>query len=241
MLRRAYTSIRAGIRDLGVAATACYFLDKLLEGCSRGRVRLFFYCLQVLPVPERELLPAHRGRQFEITEILAGNPVLDDQPRSPAVIKYRFDQGSRCLGAFYEQRLVGQLWLQFDSYLEDEVRSRFQLVQSKDVAWDYGVYVDPEYRGSAVFGRLWDAAFNLLRNAGMQWCASRVSAWNIASLRAHRRLGARNVGKALYCVVGPTQLVLSTLAPYVHLSASRKSQPVVRIEVPPRARSARPN
>jgi len=231
MIKQAYASLRAGIRAWGLAATLAYFANNVLGRCSAGHARVLLYRLQILPVPERNVLPPHRGRQFEIRAVLREDPVLAQLPRPVAVIQARYEQGSRCYCAFHNGTVVGQLWLQFDSYLEDEVRSRFQLSPASEVAWDYDVYVAENYRLTPLFARLWDEAFTQLRQAGKRWSASRVAAWNTASLQSHRRMGAQDVGWAWYLVIGKLQLMVSSLRPHLHIGASRNSVPVIVVEV----------
>jgi hypothetical protein len=47
---------------------------------------------------------------------------------------------------------------------------------------------------------------------------SRISAFNIGSLSSHERLGAREIGRVAFVIVGPLQVTLSNLRPRFHVS-----------------------
>ncbi|MHB1248872.1 MAG: hypothetical protein ACYCZL_05675 [Polaromonas sp.] len=224
--------IRDAIRAWGMFATGLYALDRVLARVSNGKAHVHFYRLELQPVPAQPLLPAHRGRRFEIRELNAGDAAHAMGPRPAAVVAARYAQGSRCLGAFLKDQLVGQLWLQFESYREDEVRCRFCLSPVGKVAWDYDVYVQPSLRASFLFARLWDAAFELLRERQIGWTASRISAFNTGSLASHGRLGARETGRVIFCVAGKVQLMLATTRPFVHFSWSDFAVPELRVAAP---------
>jgi hypothetical protein len=224
--------VRSAIGDWGWFATALYAFDRASTRVFRGKLRVYFYRLEVQPVPVKPLLPPHRGRQFVIRALTNTDLALTHIPRPQSVIQDRFRQGGICLGAFQGEQLVGQLWMQFNAYREDEVRCLFCLIPPQKLAWDYDVFVDPQFRASFVFARLWDEAFNILRSQGIEWSASRVSAWNTTSLKSHARLGAREVGCALFFVIGKVQLTLANTQPFVHLSFSDAQVPHLNIAAP---------
>jgi hypothetical protein len=219
-LNKALQGVRTAIRTWGAFATCLYMLDRVASRISNGKAHIHFYRLELQPVPTKPLLPAHRGRKFVIRELQADDASHAAGPRPAAAIAARYAQGSRCLGAFLDGQFVGQLWLQFDSYREDEVRCHFRLLPADQMAWDYDVYVVPSQRASFLFARLWDAAFELLRGRQIKWTASRISAFNTGSLASHGRLGAREAGSAIFCVAGKLQLMLASTLPFVHVSTS---------------------
>ena len=223
--------VRTAVRDWGWTATILHISDRLLNAALRGRVRIYYYLLKAQPIPTHPMLPARRGRQFLVRELLPNDADVARIPRPAVVLSDRFAQGSRCVAAFVEGNLVGQLWWQTTAYREDEVRCVFSLQPTNRVVWDYDVYVDPEYRGSLLFAKLWDEAFAMLRAEGFEWSASRVSAWNTASLQSHGRLGARDIGKAIFFIVGPMQLMLASAPPYIHCSLGNQSRPTLRVAI----------
>lgn len=226
--------VRDAIRTWGAFATCLYALDRVLARISNGKAHVHFYRLELQPVPAKPLLPAHRGRKFVIRELQADDAAHATGPRPAAAIAARYAQGSRCLGAFLDGQFVGQIWLQFDSYREDEVRCQFCLLPADQVAWDYDVYVDPSQRASFLFARLWDTAFELLRERQIAWTASRISVFNTGSLASHGRLGARETGRAIFCVLGKLQVMLASTPPFVHFSWSGSVVPELRIAAPRR-------
>jgi len=137
-----------------------------------------------------------------------------------------------CFAAENAGHLVGFIWIILDRYDEDEVRCEYVLVPSGEVAWDFDAYVAPEFRMSRVFVQLWEAANAFLRLHGYRWTASRISAFNPASLASHKRFGALHCHTALFLVVGPLQLTLLSLPPYVHLSAGQSGRPTLVLHAP---------
>jgi GNAT superfamily N-acetyltransferase len=149
--------------------------------------------------------------------------------RPAEVIAARYQQGAICFVAFHGDDAVGCLWLAPGRYFEDEVACCFQPEPSGEAAWDFDVYVRDDYRASRVFSYLWDAAFCWLRENGFQWTMSRIDAFNAASIRAHRRLGAQIVGHAFFVVLGGVQLSFFTSLPFVHLGLRQMSPPLLRV------------
>jgi len=94
------------------------------------------------------------------------------------------------------------------------------------------VYVDPAFRMGRLFARLWDTANRYLRERGVDWSLSRISAFNPESLQAHARLGLRRLGSATFVCAGRVQLAVLTMPPFVHLSLSPASRPTVRLRAP---------
>ena len=229
-LGAAPAKLRAHFGRLGGFDGSLYLIKRGVETLSRGTVRLYRYYLVVQPVNEAAVLPAHRGRSIEVFEAtpreVAAIPV--DRPR--AVFEDRFRQGARCLVARTQGRFVGFLWFVVGPYDEDEVRCRFVPLPAATSAWDFDVFVDPQARFGLALPRLWDEANMRLSSLGVRRSMSRISAFNAESLAAHRRLGSTMVGSATFLRAGPVQLMMSTLAPYLHVSLRPRSQPTLRIE-----------
>src|SRR3546814_8400271 len=100
-------------------------------------------------------------------------------------LAYRAAQGAVCLGAFKNDAIIGCLWLCLSSYVEDEVRCRYQPAPAGEASWDFDVYVVPAQRSGPAFGRLRDEANAFLRQQGVACSWSRISAFNPASLASH--------------------------------------------------------
>lgn len=228
-----YNRCKRTVAELGAADALWYSLHRLFASLS-PRCSLYKYYFVAQPVPPGPLLPAHRGRAVNVRPVEPGDEVLRHFPPPPAVIRARYGQGALCLAAFREQKLLGYAWVIHGPYEEDEVRSRFVPLPAGGSAWDFDVYLDPSERLTPAFARLWDEINAHFRRRGVTWTMSRISAFNPASIAAHRRLGGHIVGRALYVVFGRWQLTLATVRPYIHLSSGAGQVPVFHIR-PPRA------
>lgn len=219
-------------RALGWVDGLLLSLKRVLTRISGGRCTLIKYVLVAQPVPDENWLPPRRGRGVTIRHIQAPDPALDRFPRPADVYDYRFRQGAEC---FVCERDAGQpagfIWLTLHDYHEDEVRCVFRPEPRERTAWDFDVYVGPEHRMSPVFLRMWDAANAYLRVQGVQWCVSRVDAFNTGSMAAHRRLGAAPVGWCVFVVLGRGQITVSSRHPWLHLSFGESRKPVMTIDV----------
>src|SRR4030095_13510220 len=126
---------------------------------------------------------------------------------------------------------------------EDVVRARYEPVPERRAAWDYDIFLVPEERGGLLFVRLWDAAYALLRARGFRWSLSRISAFNLVSSASQERMGARRLGWSVFLVLFRCQLMVSSVAPFVHFALPGGRRPPLRLEAetPDRQRArARP-
>jgi len=216
------------VRELGLAGTLCYVVYRL---CAKtgGLASLNCYLFVAQPVPDNSLLPPGRGRSIVVRLVDAGDPVLLSLPLDEKVLSYRARQRAICLGAFKKEEIIGCLWLCLSGYEEDEVRCRYDPEPPGQSAWDFDIYIKPEHRIGPGFARLWDEANGLLRRRGVACSWSRISAFNPGSLASHGRLGAKIMAKAAFFRLGPCQLMVASIAPYLHLSLRRRDMPSIRI------------
>jgi hypothetical protein len=217
---------------IGGFATALYALGIALSRLSGGRCRLFGYRFYAQPVPDRAFVSARPGASMRIDRVGPDDAIVAQFPRPPDVIARRFSEGAVCFVATADGRFAGYIWLKLNGYEEDEVRCRYLPIPLDTTAWDYDVYVAPEFRMSRAFLRLWDAANDFLRSKGICWTLSRISMFNPSSLGAHARLGIRAVGQAIFIRMARTELAFFSMAPYVHISRSNERRPVVRLRAP---------
>ena len=218
--------------DLGFGNAGLYLCDRVLRRLSGARAFIQRYYLVAQPVGIPMRLPQRLGAGFRVRPIASRDPEAQSFPRPPAVIAARYAQGSTCLALFHDETLAGFIWLCPGSYLEDEVRCAFTPAPAGQVVWDYDFYILPEHRNSVAFMKLWSAAMAHLRGQGVTWSASRISAFAPASIAAHNRLGAVRVGQAFFFVFFSLQLMVATLPPFLHLSASRGSRPALKVQAP---------
>jgi hypothetical protein len=217
---------------MGLLDGSLYLLSRTLDQVSAGRVRLVKYYFVAQPVTKESPPPGAESLDIEVRAVPRRDPIVAVFPRPRSVIAARFDSGARCFVAAKSDRFVGFLWLAEKQYMEDEVRCLYVLEPEGEAAWDFDVYVAPDARLSRAFFRLWSAANEFLAQAGYRWSLSRISAFNISSFAAHRRLGLQRLGAAIFLCVGATQVGFLTRAPYVHLSVRKSSYPVLKLRAP---------
>ena len=205
--------------EFGPSAGAIYCADRVLQRLS-PKLRLYFYELLEQPIPEEPLLPPRLAKWLELREIHAGAPELAQMPARPDIKASRFRQEAICLAAFLKDEFVGHIWFCFRAYQEDEVRCTFLLPDEKHSVFDFDLYVFPEHRLGLGFVGIWNAANAFLRSRGVHRSYSRLTRFNLASRQAHRRLGARCIGRMLVLQLGKAEFTLATLPPYVHVSLS---------------------
>lgn len=216
MLRR----IAGPFREFGFFAGLLYAIDRVLSGLS-PRLHLYVYEFMVQRVTDTPLVPGRSMKQFEIREIKAGDPELALMPVRTDVMQARMAQDASCLGAYKNGALIGYMWFCARAYDEDEVRCTYVLDSVRESVFDFDFYLFPAHRMGLGFVNLWNGANEFLNRRGIQYTYSRMTRFNAASRRAHLRLGARVIGRALFLQMWQVEVMLATLFPYVHLSVGR--------------------
>jgi GNAT superfamily N-acetyltransferase len=194
------------------------------------RIRRYYFVSQPVDAPR---LPDRWRKRFDVRILTAPAAELSDLPLSRDVIRFRFKQRAFCFFAKKKGQTAGCLWMCPDDYTEDEVAAVYRPTPVEATVWDFDVYVSPQHRGSFIFSALWDAANTWLRDQGVRWSVSRISAYNLRSLAAHERLGARVVGAATFIRCGHAQLCLSTLQPRVHVCLTPGGAPLIHVPAEP--------
>jgi hypothetical protein len=217
-------------QEFGFFAGALYVVDRLFQRLS-SNLRLYFYDLVVQPIAETPLLPSNLARSVEIREIRSGDPEIALMPARPDIKVSRFKQNAICLGAFKKSAFVGHIWFCFHAYEEDEVRCTFVLPEGNQVVFDFDLYLFPEHRMGLGFAGIWDGANNFLRSRGVKFSFSRLTRFNLASRRAHMRLGAQRVGRLFVLQAWRVELMVATLAPYFHLSLGERNRARVKLRL----------
>jgi hypothetical protein len=216
-------------REFGFGAGLLYVLGRLLEAIS-PQLGLYVYELVAQPIPEEPLLPVRLRSAFQIREIRAGDPDIQLMPARQEIKASRFAQGAVCLGAYRRDRLIGYLWLCSGTYHEDEVRCTYVLSQPERSVFDFDLYIFPEHRLGRGFAALWDGAGDYLRTRGVDFTFSRLTRFNLQSRRAHAHLGSRRVASAVFLKIGTIELMIATIAPFLHVSYQTRDRVGLRLE-----------
>jgi hypothetical protein len=139
---------------------------------------------------------------------------------APAVQAQRFAEGLDCLGAFDPKgRLTGVIWLRTGAHREDEVAVRYRIPAR--CCWDTGLWIAPQYRMGRSFAALWAGAGAWMDARGVDHSLSRVADYNMPSLLAHKRMGARVLAHHSFIRLGRWQWSTTTRPRLVRLDAAR--------------------
>ncbi|PIE44164.1 MAG: hypothetical protein CSA50_01795 [Gammaproteobacteria bacterium] len=218
------SKIKKNINELGILIAFLYFIDQLLKKLNKksGLYFYYFYDQKFESKPVRE----PRKKVFDFYWIDKVDDMIVDLPRPRSVLNSRFQSGSRCMVAkkVDANEFLGCAWFSYGFYQEDEVNCLYEFTNSQKV-WDYDIYVKPELRMSRLFLRLWQQASKSLYEDGYTSSLSRISAYNLQSIRSHEKLGATKVGWSLFFKVSHFQLMFSSKAPYLSLSYKNHGQP----------------
>ena len=220
--------ISSALSEFGLGSGLLYLTSRLLDRV-KAPFRLHFYELMAQPVRTSPVLPANLLRNMELREIGQGDPALFYMPVSQEKLQDRFTMPTVCLGAFQNGRIIAYMWLCFGGYEEDEVRCRFVPAPEDKAVWDFDFYVFPEDRLGIGFVSLWDFANALLSARGYTHSCSRVNKFNLQSRKSHKHFDWKSVGSALFLKGRNWQAMAATLPPYVSLSLTPDSRPVLRV------------
>jgi len=190
------------------------------------------------PVPARPAGIPRRGQHLSVRRLSPGEPALNTVIRVPGDIPDRFAQGAVGFGAFRGDELLGWLWFIPGAYRDFNDPINVELTPPATTAWDFDIYVRPEARLTAAFACLWGAAFEAMRVAGVTQTLSEISAFNPASLGAHRRLGAIVFGSVLMLRLGRFQALCSrSFRPHLQWSLQQTFRARLVIAAPRRITS----
>jgi hypothetical protein len=210
-------------KELGLASGASYLADRVLRSLGPACGARLFEIVEQPVAATGALLPAAHARHVRFVELDRDSPEVRAMPRPADVIQARFDAGTVALAVYLRDKYVGYVWLAFDHYDDDEVRCRYTLRDAARTAFDFDVYVFPQYRLGRAFAAVWHAANQYLGARHIERTCSRIAGINLASQRAHAQLGARRLYRALFVFAGRLQLVVSPAlpAPWFHVGRSR--------------------
>ncbi|AHK78747.1 hypothetical protein M911_05700 [Ectothiorhodospira haloalkaliphila] len=217
------------LRQLGWCDGVWFLLSELVGRLSGGRAQIIKYHLLVQPLNDMPHIPPYRGAALHVREVEEGDPLLEAMGRNPQSMRRRFQQGAHCLALLKHGDLVGYLWWQGGAYEEDEVRCLFLPQPEGRAVWDFDVFICPSQRLSASFAKLWQEAGRRLRERGFTHTCSRISAFNPASLSAHRHLGAHVVGSRIFMVFGGLEVSVGSQTPRWYVSRPGTPGPHIKV------------
>lgn len=217
-MRRLLPFIRESVASMGWSDGLLYVFARSIEKVTAGRCKVVKYYFVAQPVTPEPVAMAAKPSRTRIYRVSPGDGIIHQFPRPPKIIAKRFADGAICYVAERAERFVGFVWIQQNSYCEDEVRCRYVLQPATRLVWDFDAYVTPKFRMSRAFAQLWEAANQYFRDQGYRWTISRISAFNTHSLASHRRLGAVHIDTGLFVVIGTFQLSVFSCAPYIHIA-----------------------
>tara|TARA_R110002110_G_scaffold414983_1_gene647349 strand:- start:34864 stop:35544 length:681 start_codon:yes stop_codon:yes gene_type:complete len=209
------------LREYGLRVALGLVADRLLRRLSGNRCGLYWYRFYQQAVSDQPL--AREDPNLVYRWLAQHDPVLEQMPRPAANLRARFEQDVKCLVVMKQEELIACAWFGFGRFHEDEVNCIYRM--PADAVWDFDVYVVPRYRLGRTFARTWQAANALLVKEGVAQSFSRISAYNPHSIRSHQRLGAVQVGSALFLRLGALQLMCSNLGPRVSLTLGSARAP----------------
>lgn len=229
----AWFTLRRTVATLGFGNGLLYLVSRALMRASAGSVRLLRYRFVAQPIGADALGTLRADPHTVVQSSGSDSTLVAAFPRPPHVIARRYASGAECFTAEVRGSFAGFIWFQRGAYDEDEVRCRYVLDDPQRSVWDFDVHVEPPFRLGRTLARLWHAVDAHLAAQGVQWSFSRISAFNAASMAAHARLGTVDCGSATFVCIGPLQLSLLSIRPFVHLSLSCRQCPAIRL-APPR-------
>lgn len=224
-----WRKLRDKWRTLGGIDTVWFIVDTMLRRGSGGAAQFVKYYIVAQPVDAAATAAATGTTRIYLGERV--DDIMRQAPRPEATLQSRFAQRSRCVVAERDGELAGFIWWCPQPYREDTVRCDYHWSPPDRARWDYDVYVAPPFRMGRLFVRLWQNAHAALHAEQVQWTLSRIDAFNAGSLAAHRRLGAREIGRVCFLVLGPCQIMFASSAPYVHVSLGRHRVPALRLDI----------
>jgi hypothetical protein len=222
------TRIGRLVDELGPITALLYLAGRMLARFSSATA-LHDLVLYIQPVRTAPLLPAHRGASIEVRTLDGATALASGLPCPPEHMAARRRAGIHCLAAYSSDALIGFHWVALGAHEDEMVRCRYLPEPADRAAWSFHLQIESAHRGGLAFARLIDATAELLRAHGRTQVASYIAATNRGAIAAEERLGGRRLGRAVHLRVGSLQLMVASLAPYLHISFSDRRPPVMRV------------
>lgn len=227
--RRIFRRILGPFREFGVLPGTAYVVNRLLRRLH-PRVGLIWYDLMAQPVSDKPLLPAGLAKNLSFRELGADSPEVAQMAARAEVKASRFAQGATALCVFRKSELIGYIWFCSGRYVEDELRCVYVLARPERSVFDFDLVVMPDSRMGVGFAALWQCANQYLTSRGVGTSYSRVTRFNLASRRAHQRLGAARVGMLIALQIGPLEFMLASASGHSRASATLRRTPRIVLD-----------
>lgn len=183
---------------IGIAGVASYAFARL--AVRTGWVRWYRYAVIHLP---RERLPA-MPRGYSAHELTPDEALAIETGSTEEFRRNRMRDGMTCIAIRNRKgECIAAAWIGAGDCAEDDVALTFRVPQGS--AWDTGMWVHPDHRLGRAFAALVAALGEWMERNGIEGSFSRIADYNLASLTAHRRLGASMIGHHGVLKIGPWQ------------------------------------
>lgn len=233
------TRLRSEAREMGWLGWTAYALDRTLARISRGKMRLWALAFYVQPVPRKPMLAPARNAKLRVGLVCAGELPASAFMRPPAAIDSRFREGSVCVAARSDGNLAGYMWLHSGRLRERMFACDFEALPTGRACWDYDFEIFPRYRLARTFARLWDEAFRLLRERGIENTVSWIHCSNLPSRRAHERMGAHQAGWLILLDIFGYRFGLQSNTPFLRFAGPSRRLHVTVQAAPAESRPER--
>ena len=215
-------------REFGLWGGFLYSANRVLNGLS-PHLRLYYHYWMVQPITAKPLLPEQFIGQMSIRHIEHGDPLLDLMPVPPETLLFRFRQSAQCLALFIKDEFAGYIWFTYGRYDEDEARCTFVLSPERESVFDFDLYLFPKYRAGIAFSALWDFTSRYLRERGIRYSYSRMTAFKLNSAKSHSHLGMRRIGSAVVLRIGALETIFASQPPYIFVSLKDSSRLPIKL------------
>lgn len=189
------------LKVLGMMGLASYAVAYV---CSKRRY-ISYHRYKLIAVEAARLPEMPRGysyRELEPAELASHRIDIDVAAQAE-----RFAQGLRCLATFDRAgTLVGVAWVTRHFHHEGDLQIRYVL--PGNAAWDTGLWIPEDKRMGRAFSAVWASIKDWLHKEGLSWTLSSIADYNISSILAHRRLGARRLRYIVVVRIGRFQLTI---------------------------------
>lgn len=230
-LARIWCRTREPFRRFGLAIGLLYVVHRALNRLSSS-FGVYPYQIFMQPLSQAPLLPLALAKNLRRESLFPGHPLLDIVQVPQVVLKERFAGGAQGLVALRRDDPLGYAWWRRSSYHESEVRCVFEIDDKEVAVFDFDVFVLPAHRMGLGFISVWHVLMEHLGSIGVTHSYSRISEFNLASLRAHTRLGGQVIDRIIFIRLGLLSVALIRRLPFVRVAWGSSAWLRMRLVVP---------